>query len=289
MSRSTRRRISTGTSASLRLVLLQDRRPERVGDGVVAEAVDVDRVELVRLDAVDLRHRGRERGVVALVFAAAVAGVAIDRALEQLFRQRHQVLAAVDVLLLGEVDPALEQLAAQRVDALALLVHHVVVLEQVLADGEVLRFDLLLRPGDGVGHHLVLDRHAFFHAETLHQAGDAVGAEDAHQIVFEREVEPRRAGIALTAGAAAQLVVDAPRLVPLGGDDVQAAGVDDLVVLAIGLALERVGDALVGLARHAIEVCRGGRSRRTRRRRRTWLPPSAASRRSDRRASAAAP
>jgi hypothetical protein len=28
--------------------------------------------------------------------------------------------------------------------------------EQVLADGEVLRFDLLLGAGDGVGHHLVL-------------------------------------------------------------------------------------------------------------------------------------
>ena len=214
---------------------------------------DVDRVELFRLDAVNLRHRGLERGVVALLFTAAVA-VAVDRALEQLFRQRHQVLAAVDVLLLGEVDPAFEQFPPQRVDALALLVHDVVVLEQVFADGEVLGFDLLLRPGDGVGHHLVLDRHAFFHAETLHQPGDAVGAEDAHQIVFEREVEPRRAGVALTAGAAAQLVVDAPRLVPLGGDDVQAAGVDDLVVLAIGLALEGVEDALVGLARHAVEA-----------------------------------
>src|SRR6185437_5107296 len=48
-------------------------------------------------------------------------------------------------------------------------------------------------------------------------------SEDAHQIVFEREVEARRAGIALAAGAAAQLVVDAARLVALGRDDVQPA------------------------------------------------------------------
>ena len=127
-----------------------------------------------------------------------------------------EVLAAVDGLVFGDVNLAFEQLAAQRVDALALLVHDVVVLEQVLADGEVLRFDLLLRARDGVGHHLVLDRHALFHAEPLHQAGDAIRPEDAHQVVFEREIEARRAGVALTAGAAAQLVVDAARLVALG-------------------------------------------------------------------------
>ena len=135
----------------------------------------------------------------------------------------------------SELNLALENLAAQRVDALALLVHHVVVLEQVLADGEVLRLDLLLRALDGARHHAVLDRHAFFHAELLHQAGDAVGAEDAHQVVFERQVEARRARVALAAGAAAQLVVDAPRLVALGAEDVQAAEADDLVVLGVAL------------------------------------------------------
>ena len=83
-------------------------------------------------------------------------------------------------------------------------------------------------------HHAVLDRHAFFHAELLHQAGDAVGPEDAHQVVFERQVEARRARVALAAGAAAQLVVDAPRLVALGAEDVQAAERDHLVVLGVG-------------------------------------------------------
>ena len=66
--------------------------------------------------------------------------------------------------------------------------------------------------------------------------GDAVGPEDPHQVVFERQVEARRARVALAAGAAAQLVVDAPRLVALGADDVQAAERDDLVVLGVGTA-----------------------------------------------------
>ena len=47
-----------------------------------------------------------------------------------------------DVLLLVD---AFEQLAAHAVDRLALLVHHVVVFEQVFAGFEVLRFDGLLR------------------------------------------------------------------------------------------------------------------------------------------------
>ena len=121
------------------------------------------------------------------------------------------------------MDLPLENLAAQRVDAFTLLVHHVVVLEEVLADGEVLRLDLLLGALDGARHHAVLDRNAFFHAQTLHQAGDPLGPEDAHQVVFERQIEARGPGIALPAGAAAQLVVDAARLVALGAEDVQAA------------------------------------------------------------------
>ena len=67
--------------------------------------------------------------------------------------------------------------------------------------------------------------------------------------VFERQVEARRARVALAAGAAAQLVVDAPRLVALGADDVQAAGGDNLVVIDVdfGLGLgERLVELLLG-------------------------------------------
>ena len=60
----------------------------------------------------------------------------------------------------------LEDHAAHVVDGRALLVHHVVVLEEVLADGEVLRLDLLLRPLDGAGHHAVLDGDALLHARA---------------------------------------------------------------------------------------------------------------------------
>ena len=99
----------------------------------------------------------------------------------------------------------------------------------------------------------MLDRHAFFHPELLHQARDAVRPEDAHQVVLERQVEAGRTGIALAAGAAAQLVVDPAGLVALGGKDVQTVQADDFVVLPVGELLEMLEDSFVVALRHAIE------------------------------------
>ena len=62
---------------------------------------------------------------------------------------------------------ALEQLAAQAVDGLALFVHHVVVFENVFASFEVLGFDGLLGSFDSPGDQARLDGNAFFHAQPL--------------------------------------------------------------------------------------------------------------------------
>src|SRR4029079_14573018 len=69
--------------------------------------------------------------------------------------------------------------------------------------------------------------------------------------VFEGQEEARAAGIALPARTAAQLVVDAARLVALGAEDVQAAGLQPLFLLGVTLGLEAgvgllVGDLLLG-------------------------------------------
>jgi len=55
---------------------------------------------------------------------------------------------------------ARQEVAPARVDHLALLVEHVVVLEEVLANVEVVRLDLLLRVADGARDEAVLDRYA---------------------------------------------------------------------------------------------------------------------------------
>ncbi len=135
---------------------------------------------------------------------------------------------------------ALEQLVALLVDHAALVVGDVVVLEQLLADVEVARLDAVLRLGDRAVDDRMLDRLAFGHLELLHDDAEALAAEDAQQRILEREIEARRSRVALAAGAAAQLVVDAPRLVPLGADDVQAARLDDVVVAHLPVAAQLV-------------------------------------------------
>ena len=80
--------------------------------------------------------------------------------------------------------------------------------------------------------------------------GDAVRREPLHQVVVEREVEARRARVALAGGAAAELVVDPAALVALGADDVQAARRDHLLVVHVGDRLRLGQRRVVGLLVH---------------------------------------
>ena len=132
---------------------------------------------------------------------------------------------------------ALEHLVAVGVDHAALLVHHVVVLEHALADQEVLLLDLLLRFLDLLGEHPGLDRFLVAllvdAAEFVEDPVDPVAREQAHEVVLGGEEEARLARVALAPGAAAQLVVDAPRLVALGAADEQPAGGHHLLAVCL--------------------------------------------------------
>ena len=125
---------------------------------------------------------------------------------------------------------AVHQLDALLEHHLALVVHHVVVFQEVLADVEVARLDLLLRLLERLVDPGMDDRLVFLEAELLQHAVHALGAEDAHQVVLQRQEEFRAAGVALAAGAAAQLVVDAAAFVAFGGEHVEAAGGERLVL-----------------------------------------------------------
>ena len=185
------RRISSGAE-QLRLVLvaLDDPLPQRVADLAARQPVEVDAVQRVAFEREHARDFLAQRRQVPRLDVRIGAREPIDRVVEHVAGDLQQIAVRVDLLgVLVDANLSFEQLAAQRVDVLPLLVHHVVVLEQVLADGEVLRLHLLLRALDRARDHPVLDRHAFFHAQPLHQAGDAVRPEDAHQVVFERQVE----------------------------------------------------------------------------------------------------
>ncbi len=100
--------------------------------------------------------------------------------------------------------------------------------------------------------HGVLDGFVFLHAEALECFEHEVAGEEFHEVIFEREVEAGFAGIALAAGATAELVVDAACLVAFGAEHVEAAGFGDGVAkFDVGAAAGHVGgdgDAADGLA-----------------------------------------
>ena len=165
-----------------------------------------------------------------------------------------------------------QHLAALLVDDLTLGVHHVVVLQHGLAGLEVAGLHLLLGVLNGVGEDLRVNGGVLVHAQLLHHAHDPLGAEQAHDVVLQGQVEAALARVALTAGTAAELVVNAAGLVALGAQDEQAArgphlvglrldlvlvfglrlgehlpGVEDLLVVGVGVA-GGLGDELVGEA-----------------------------------------
>src|SRR5712692_8045236 len=135
----------------------------------------------------------------------AVGAVLVDAPVDDVLDVLEDVRARIG---------AVEYLQPLLVDDLTLLVHDVVVLDDVLAGVEVHALDLLLGTGDGPRHPRMLDR---LDLERFHQPAYAVGgrAEDLHQVVLERDEEAARAWVTLPAGAAAQLVVDAPAFVAL--------------------------------------------------------------------------
>ena len=148
-------------------------------------------------------------------------------------------------------------------------------MQDVLPHLEVPGLHLLLGVLDGSGEHLGVDGGVLVHAQALHQVVHPLGAEQAHDVVLQGEEEPGLARVALTAGAAPQLVVDTAGLVALSAQDEQAArrpdpvgllldfrlilgfrlrellpGVQNLLVVGLGKA-GGLGDKLVGHARLA--------------------------------------
>ena len=133
------------------------------------------------------------------------------------------------------------QLDALLVDLLALAVHDVVEAQQVLADLEVARLDLALRRLERLVEPAMGQRLVVGHALLLHPVEHLVVAEDAHQVVFQRQEELRCTRVALAARAAAQLVVDAPALVALGTEDVKAADLQHPLLFRDDFSADLVG------------------------------------------------
>ena len=119
---------------------------------------------------------------------------------------------------------------ALAVDDLPLLVHDVVVLQHGLTGLEVPGLPRWSGRSHGAGEHLVLDGGVLVEVHTLHHVLVIRSPPNRRMRSSSRgDVEPGLAGVALTAGTAAELVVDAAGFVALGADDEQAAGLADLL------------------------------------------------------------
>lgn len=128
-------------------------------------------------------------------------------------------------------------LRADAVELLALLADDVVEGQQLLADIVVVRLHLLLHLVQRVAHGLGLDGEVLPDAEGVEDALHPLPAEDAEDVVLEREEEARPARVALPPRAAPQLVVDAPGLVPLRADDVEPPQPPDLW-MGVGMGMD---------------------------------------------------
>src|SRR5439155_26796860 len=139
-----------------------------------------------------IEHRpksGRELFAVP-VLRVRRRGGGVDETVRLLPEKLEDGLA--DVALL-EDEPAL------AIDHGALVVEHVVELERALPDVEVAPLDLHLRLRDRARDHARLDRRRVIETEACHEPRDALGREDADQVVLERAEEPRAARVTLTA------------------------------------------------------------------------------------------
>ena len=121
------------------------------------------------------------------VLAGAVRGVALGEIL------LHGVTRGVaDV---GEDQPAhvapLQHALAEAVEALSLVLHDLVELEDLLAHLEVALLDLALGPLDALGEHRVLDRVALLHAQRGQDLHGPLAGKHFHKFVIEGDEEPR--------------------------------------------------------------------------------------------------
>ena len=116
-----------------------------------------------------------------------------------------------------------------------------------------MRLDLLLGVLDRARHPRMLDDLVLLHPQPLHHGLDLAAGENTHQAVFKRQVEAAGAGVALAPRTPTQLVVHAPRLVALGADDAQAAGLDNLAVAPLPVGAGVVMLAFAGIGGFGVE------------------------------------
>ena len=117
-----------------------------------------------------------------------------------------------------------KSVAAAGIDGLPLVVHHVVILQRALAVAKVVLFHLLLCRLNALGKHSGDKSLIVLHAKAVYHGGNPFGAELAHEVIFQRNVEAAGAGVSLTSGTSSELSVNTAAVVTGCADDGKTAG-----------------------------------------------------------------
>lgn len=120
------------------------------------------------------------------VFISEFLENGVHHVFEHLAQRRRQVVTP-------------ENLFSLTIDHLPLLVHDVIVFQEMLSDIEVLCFHAFLGVLYGPADETVLDGLAFFQADLVHDRGYSLGAENPKEIVLQGEIETGRAPVTLAA------------------------------------------------------------------------------------------
>ena len=169
-----------------------------------------------------IRNRGLETLCIPLICIGFRRHELVDQIVDHLLAH-----VGGDLLQVG----SFHDVAALAKDDLPLVVHHIVELQQLFTNVKVAPFDLGLRALQRLVDPRVYNRFALFQAKRRQHFLKPFRAENTHQIVFERQVEGRPAGVTLTARTAAQLVIDPAAFVTLGRQNIKAPCVEHFFLL----------------------------------------------------------
>ena len=137
---------------------------------------------------------------------------------------------------------ARQGVAAAGIDSLALVIHHIVILERTLTISEMILFHPFLCRFDRLGQHAGNEGLVIGHSQFVHYPGNPFGPEFTHQVVFQGNVERGGSGIPLTTGTTPQLAVHPAAVMTRRTDDGETTGrLDFRRQLDIGTTASHVG------------------------------------------------
>jgi len=129
-------------------------------------------------------------------------------------------------------------IAALVINNLTLVIHHIIIFQQVFTDVIVAGFHLFLGLFNGPVDPGVHNGFAFFQAEFLHQPVHTFPAKDTHQVIFHAEEEFRITRVTLTAGTTAQLVINTAAFMTFSAQHEQTTGFENLLFIGFDFGFD---------------------------------------------------